>query len=84
MKSTIIKISHHGSKTSSSEEILRTVEPRIALIGVGQNNKFGHPNYTTIEKLENLGCTIYRTDENGEIKIKVNKKGRILIDKMLN
>ena len=54
LKSTILKVSHHGSKTSTSEEFLKYVKPEIALIGVGENNKFGHPNQTTIEKLENI------------------------------
>lgn len=54
LKSTVLKVSHHGSKTSSSEEFLKYVKPRIALIGVGKDNKFGHPNQTTIEKLENI------------------------------
>lgn len=52
------------------------MNPQIALIGVGENNKFGHPNITTIEKLEKINCKIYRTDLNGEIKIcvKPNRK----------
>lgn len=54
LKSTILKVSHHGSKTSTSEEFLKYVKPEIALIGVGKDNKFGHPNQTTIEKLENI------------------------------
>ena len=53
LKSTILKVSHHGSKTSTSEEFLKYVKPEIALIGVGENNKFGHPNQSTIEKLKN-------------------------------
>ena len=54
LKSTILKVAHHGSKTSTSEEFLKYVEPQIALIGVGDNNKFGHPNQITIEKLKNI------------------------------
>ena len=54
LKSTILKVAHHGSKTSTSEEFLKYTEPQIALIGVGENNKFGHPNQQTIEKLENM------------------------------
>lgn len=54
LKSTILKVAHHGSKTSTSEEFLKYVEPQIALIGVGENNKFGHPNQITIEKLKNI------------------------------
>jgi len=54
LKSTVLKVAHHGSKTSTSEEFLKYVEPQIALIGVGENNKFGHPNQITIEKLKNI------------------------------
>lgn len=54
LKSTILKVAHHGSKTSTSEEFLKYVEPQIALIGVGENNKFGHPNQITIEKLKDI------------------------------
>lgn len=54
LKSDILKVAHHGSKTSSTQELLDAVRPQIALIGVGTNNKFGHPNQSTLEKLEQL------------------------------
>ncbi|MDO5555695.1 MAG: hypothetical protein Q4G09_03295 [Clostridia bacterium] len=54
LNSTIIKIAHHGSKNSSKEEFLQQVNPKIALIGAGVNNKFGHPSNKTIEKLNQL------------------------------
>lgn len=54
LNSTILKIAHHGSKTSTTKEFLEMVNPKIALIGVGKNNKFGHPNEKTIERLENM------------------------------
>lgn len=54
LKSTVLKTAHHGSKTSSTKEFLETVRPKIALIGVGQNNKFGHPNKEVIERLTKL------------------------------
>ena len=84
LESNVIKVAHHGAKTSSDQEFLKEVNPKIALIGVGQNNKFGHPSNTTIEKLKSLGCRIYRTDLNGEIEIEVNKRGKLWISKMLN
>lgn len=80
LESNIIKISHHGSKTSSSEEFIKAVNPKIALIGVGVSNKFGHPNKEVIERLENINCKIYRTDEMGEITMEVNKAGKIRIE----
>lgn len=83
IESDIIKIAHHGSKTSSSEEFIKEVNPKIALIGVGMNNKFGHPNKEVIERLENINCKIYRTDEMGEITMEVNKAGKIKIESKL-
>ena len=54
LKSTILKVAHHGSRTSSTEEFLKAVTPQIALIGVGEKNKFGHPNDEVIKRLEAL------------------------------
>lgn len=54
LNTNIIKIAHHGSKTSSIQEFLELVKPKIALIGVGKNNKFGHPNDDVIKRLEDL------------------------------
>lgn len=79
LESTVLKIGHHGSKSSSTEEFLKLVQPKIALIGVGKNNLYGHPNEEVLERLNNLKCKIFRTDLNAEISIKVNKKGRYKI-----
>ena len=84
LESDVLKIAHHGSKTSSSKAFLETVKPKIALIGVGNNNSFGHPNNEVLERLENINCKIYRTDKMGEIEIRVNKKGKVWIYKMLD
>lgn len=67
LKSDILKVAHHGSKTSSTKEFLEEVKPNTAVIGVGKNNNFGHPNKSVLERLKRLGCRIYRTDESGEI-----------------
>ena len=56
LKSTILKVGHHGSKTSSTQEFVKAVKPKIALIGVGKNNTFGHPNNEVIKRLESLRC----------------------------
>ena len=79
LSSTILKVAHHGSKTSSTQELLNAVKPKIALIGVGKNNKFGHPNDEVIERLNHIRTKIYRTDQMGEIEIIVNKKEKIKI-----
>ena len=54
LNSTILKVAHHGSKTSSIQSFVDIVKPKIALIGVGENNKFGHPNEDVINRLEKL------------------------------
>lgn len=74
LKSTILKVAHHGSKTSSDEKFIKTVNPLISLIGVGKNNNFGHPNSITLETLKNNNSKIYRTDLNGEVVLKINRK----------
>lgn len=82
LKADILKIAHHGSKTSSIEKFIDLVSPQIALIGVGENNKFNHPNEEVIDRLEKKSIKIYRTDKNGEISLKINKC--IKITKMVN
>lgn len=52
LQSTILKVAHHGSKSSSTEEFLKAIKPKIALIGVGKNNTFGHPNAGVLERIE--------------------------------
>ena len=54
LNSTILKVAHHGSKTSTTQEFLEKVHPKIALIGVGKDNKFGHPNDEVLKRLQNL------------------------------
>lgn len=79
LKSTVLKVAHHGSKTSSTEEFLKFVNPKIAIIGVGKNNLFGHPNDEVIERLKKLAICILRTDKDGEITITVNKNGKFFV-----
>lgn len=80
LKADLLKVGHHGSKTSTTKEFLDKVNPKIALIGVGKNNKFGHPNDEVIKRLENKNIKIYRTDINGEINININKNGKVKIN----
>lgn len=83
LKADILKVGHHGSKTSSIAEFVEIVNPKIALIGVGENNRFGHPNVEVIKRLEANGTKIGRTDQDGEIWIEVDKKGRMRVKKWL-
>ena len=69
----VLKVGHHGSKTSSSKEFVDVIKPKYSIISVGKNNRYGHPNKEALNNLEN--SKIYRTDEDGSImfKIKNNK-----------
>ncbi len=69
----VLKVGHHGSKTSSSKELIDEINPKYSIISVGKNNRYGHPNKEVLDNLNN--SKIYRTDENGSImfKIKNNK-----------
>lgn len=69
LNSDILKIGHHGSKTSTTEDFLKKITPEIAVIQVGKNNQYGHPYSEVLERLEKFGIKIFRTDENGDIKI---------------
>lgn len=71
-KIDVLKVGHHGSDTSSSEEFLKQISPKIAVISVGKDNDYGHPSDETIKKLQNLRATIYRTDELGTIELVSN------------
>lgn len=56
LKSTVLKVAHHGSKTSSIQQFIEVVNPKIALIGVGKNNLFGHPNNDVLKRINDLRC----------------------------
>jgi len=69
----VLKVGHHGSKTSSSKEFIGDINPKYSIISVGKNNRYGHPNKEVLNNLKD--SKVYRTDENGSImfKIKINK-----------
>lgn len=70
----VLKVGHHGSETSSSEDFLQAVRPSIALISAGINNTYKHPHQVVLDRLEALGVEIYRTDELGTIVVSSNGK----------
>ena len=70
----ILKVGHHGSKNSSSDKFITKTNPELALISVGENNRFGHPNSNVIKKLENIKSKIFLTSISGTVKIILNNK----------
>ena len=74
----VLKTGHHGSKTSTSDELLSATSPDFAVISCGEDNKYGHPNEETLTRLKNVGATILRTDLNGSILFFVNDNGEIV------
>ncbi|WP_260871048.1 ComEC/Rec2 family competence protein [Paenibacillus xylanexedens] len=81
----VLKVAHHGSKTSSTEAWLQYWKAKTAVISAGVNNTYGHPNPGVMERLEATGSEIYRTDQVGEVQMRV-KDGKIdirykLVDK---
>ncbi len=72
----VLKVGHHGSKTSSSKEFINEIKPKYSVISVGKNNRYGHPNKEVLDVLKN--SKIYRTDQDGSIMIKIkNNKLKI-------
>ncbi len=71
IKADVLKVGHHGSITSTSDELLEMVSPRIALISAGVNNRFGHPHPDIVAKLDELNIDILRTDLHGSIEMKI-------------
>lgn len=67
LKSHILKVGHHGSNTSTTEEFIKIVKPDYAVISVGKDNSYGHPSALVIQRLQNHGVKIYRTDLQGTI-----------------
>ena len=68
----VLKVAHHGSKNSTSEEFLETVKPQVALISAGEDNPYQHPNHETLERLEQVKCKIYSTEKSGAITMRTD------------
>ena len=69
LSADLLKVAHHGSGSSSCSEFLQAVNPAYAIISVGEDNRFGHPDETVLERLANLGVvTVLRTDQQGTIE----------------
>ena len=70
----VLKVGHHGSRTSSCAEFLAEVTPEYAVIQVGRNNSYGHPSSQTLDRLKRVGAEVYRNDELGDIVVTTDGK----------
>ena len=68
----ILKVAHHGSRTSSSQSLLDAWRPQVAVISCGRGNRFGHPAPEVLRRLEAIGATVLRTDRDGQITIETD------------
>ena len=69
ISATVLKLNHHGSSTSSSQQFLDAVNPQYVIISLGKDNKYGHPHKEVMERLEKMNVPIYRTDTMGTIVV---------------
>jgi competence protein ComEC len=70
-RADVLKIAHHGSRSSTTEPLLDRVQPRIALISCGRHNIFGHPHPSVLESLRARGVRVWRTDRNGSVDVEI-------------
>ena len=73
-KIDILKIGHHGSKYSSTEEFLQQVDPYVCLISAGRKNRYGHPHTETLERIDETDGTVFRTDLMGQVVVDLEKQ----------
>lgn len=67
LKADVLKVGHHGSNTSTSSAFLAKIQPKYAVISVGEGNSYGHPKASTLTKLQKAAVSVYRTDESGTV-----------------
>ena len=72
LKATVVKVPHQGSKTSSSEQLVKAIQPSVAIISVAEGNRFGHPSPEVVKRYERHGARVFRTDRHGAVIIKTD------------
>jgi competence protein ComEC len=75
LRTEILKVPHHGSRTSSTPGFIGAVRPKIAVASVGMRNPYGHPSSEVIERYTAAGADIYRTDLHGAVIIRIGEHG---------
>jgi competence protein ComEC len=79
LASDVLKVAHHGSRTSTSPPFLAATSPRLALLSVGKNNRYRHPAPTVVERLDEHGCFLFRTDQHGMVEVRFDGKGSMRV-----
>ncbi len=69
LSADVLKVAHHGSRTSTTQAFLEKVSPRLALVGVGRRNRFGHPGRGVITRITPAGAAVFRTDRHGDVAL---------------
>lgn len=81
LEADILKVAHHGSRTSTSDSFLRAVSPRLALISAGRRNRYGHPSSEVVDRLRRRGVTVLRTDRDGMLRLVFYENGTTRIER---
>jgi competence protein ComEC len=77
LRAQLLKVGHHGSRTSTGEQLLLAARPELAFISAGRNNRYGHPNPRVLRRLESHGVRVLRTDQLGSIIVRAGRDGRV-------
>lgn len=75
----LMKVPHHGSRTSSSDELLDHLRPAVAVSSSGRHNRFGHPHLEVVERYEERGIDLFRTDLDGAVVVEITRSGRMVV-----
>jgi competence protein ComEC len=77
LRADVVKVPHHGSKTSSTAELVAATQPSVAVISVGERNRWGFPNRGVMARWRGVGAGVMRTDRDGGVTVTVDKRGRV-------
>jgi competence protein ComEC len=78
----VLKVPHHGSRTSSTDTLLDAVRPQLAVISVGERNRWGFPDAGVLDRYRAHGARVLRTDRQGAIAVSVSAGGRLAVESM--
>jgi competence protein ComEC len=79
MRSTILKVPHHGSRTSSTDALLEAAAPRLAVVSAGIDNRFGFPHPSVLDAYRRRGAVVLRTDRDGAVTLRITADGGVAI-----